>query len=206
MASKLKPAPGGVGPERLIVTAARKHFMQHGYRSVTLDDLAKEVGMSKKTFYQYFSNKEALLRAVLDNKIADLERELGELLHDQKAGFPATLSALVRCLQHHASEISPSLPRDIAKLNPAVFMQLRSRRAALISDAFSTVLRLGQQSGAIRTDLDIGLMVEMLIHLADGLITPGTLSAKGLAPKDLLQPMLSLYLEGVLTEKGRNPS
>ena len=57
-----------------IVTAARQHFFTHGFRGVTMDDLAEELGMSKKTLYAEFAGKTALLRAVLLDKFHSVKR------------------------------------------------------------------------------------------------------------------------------------
>jgi AcrR family transcriptional regulator len=51
-----------------IIDAARAHFFSHGFRSVTMDDLAVELGISKKTLYAYFPGKFDLLEAVLADK------------------------------------------------------------------------------------------------------------------------------------------
>src|SRR5438105_15828859 len=59
-----------------IVTAARRHFFAHGFRSVTMDDLAEELGMSKKTLYAFFPSKDALLRSVLLDKFRSVELDL----------------------------------------------------------------------------------------------------------------------------------
>ena len=56
--------------------AARTHFFSHGFRSVTMDDLAEELGISKKTLYAYFPGKFDLLEAVLADKFAGVEAML----------------------------------------------------------------------------------------------------------------------------------
>src|SRR5215813_6363527 len=61
-----------------IVATARRHFFAHGFRSVTMDDLADELGMSKKTLYACFPNKAALLEAVVLAKFRGIENELNE--------------------------------------------------------------------------------------------------------------------------------
>ena len=63
-----------------IVTAARAHFFAHGFRSVTMDDLAEELGMSKKTLYASFPSKTALLQAVLMDKFRNVESDLVAVL------------------------------------------------------------------------------------------------------------------------------
>jgi len=59
-----------------IVETARAHFFGHGFRSVTMEDLAEELGISKKTLYAHFAGKRQLLQAVLDDKFASLEAKL----------------------------------------------------------------------------------------------------------------------------------
>src|SRR5215472_4376949 len=62
-----------------IVDAARTHFFSHGFRSVTMNDLAEELGISKKTLYRHFPGKIDLLEAVLADKFAGVEARLKEV-------------------------------------------------------------------------------------------------------------------------------
>src|SRR6185369_9923033 len=59
-----------------IVKAARTYFMAHGFRSVTMADLAKGLGMSKKTLYVHFASKDELLEAAVQDKFCEGERDL----------------------------------------------------------------------------------------------------------------------------------
>src|SRR5882724_5109221 len=70
--------PVGSSTAQRIVARAR--FFAHGFRSVTMDDLAAELGMSKKTLYAEFSSKTALLRAVLLDKFASVEKDLDAVM------------------------------------------------------------------------------------------------------------------------------
>src|ERR1043165_3696150 len=68
-----------------IVGAARAHFFGHGFRSVTMDDLAQELGISKKTLYAHFPGKFDLLEAVLADKFADVETRLKRVTHAHRS-------------------------------------------------------------------------------------------------------------------------
>src|ERR1044071_9456049 len=78
-----------------IVDAARAHFFSHGFRSVTMDDLAAEWGISKKTLYAYFPGKFDLLEAVLADKLRSVETTLKEVTRAHPDDFPATLRKLL---------------------------------------------------------------------------------------------------------------
>src|SRR2546426_8507248 len=83
-----------------IVDAARAHFFSHGFRSVTMDDLAGELGISKKTLYAHFPGKIDLLQAVLADKFAGVEAKLKEVTSAHTQDFSATLRELLAGTQH----------------------------------------------------------------------------------------------------------
>src|SRR3569623_91684 len=87
-----------------IVAVARRHFMAHGFRGVTMDDLAAELGMSKKTFYAHFESKKALIEAVLRDKLADANADFERVVEGGK-DFPEMIHDLLASVQHHTGEI-----------------------------------------------------------------------------------------------------
>src|SRR5438876_10944376 len=90
-----------------IVDAARVHFFSHGFRRVTMDDLAEELGVSKKTLYAHFSSKIALLEAVLADKFAGVEAKLTEIARAYPHDFPTALHELLANMQRELDEIKP---------------------------------------------------------------------------------------------------
>src|SRR5206468_1519151 len=96
-----------------IVAAARHHFFTHGFRGVTMDDLAAELGMSKKTLYACFPSKIALLEAVLLAKFRGIEEEMENITSGTSADFIAGLHELLACVQRQTEEIRPPFLRDI---------------------------------------------------------------------------------------------
>src|ERR1051325_11933959 len=96
-----------------IVAAARAHFFSHGFRSVTMDDLAAELGISKKTLYAHFPRKFDLLEAVLADKFEGVETMLKQVTRAQPHDFPATLRELLAGTQRELDEIKPPFVRDM---------------------------------------------------------------------------------------------
>src|SRR6478752_4627260 len=113
-----------------IVEAARGHFFSHGFRSVTMDDLALELGISKKTLYAYFPGKFDLLEAVLADKFEGVETMLKEVTRAHPDDFPATLRDLLAGTQRELDEIKPPFVRDMRQKAPDVFKLVERRRAA----------------------------------------------------------------------------
>src|SRR3954452_16181885 len=95
-ARKPRPRSRKRDPNRQrIVDAARAHFFSHGFRSVTMDDLANELGISKKTLYAHFPGKIDMLEAVLADKFAGVESTLKEATHAHPHDFSAALHDLL---------------------------------------------------------------------------------------------------------------
>src|SRR5262245_39265398 len=113
---------------RRIVAAARRHFLAHGFRRVTMDDLAEELGMSKKTLYAHFPSKAALLEAVLLDKSRAIEAEVARITSECSSDFLAGLHQLLACLQRHAEEIRPPFLRDLQREAPELFKVVEGRR------------------------------------------------------------------------------
>src|SRR5438093_494123 len=91
----LKKARPADADSQRIVEAARAHFFSHGFRSVTMDDLAEELAMSKKTLYAHFPSKIALLEAVLADKFAGVEAKVEELGLTPKTGFASVVKVVL---------------------------------------------------------------------------------------------------------------
>src|SRR5882724_11981977 len=98
-----------------IVTAARHHFFAHGFRGVTMDDLAQELGMSKKTLYRCFPSKADVVKAVLLDKLDGVEAELAVIVSRSSRNFPTALHDVLACMQRHTEEIRPPFLRDLQR-------------------------------------------------------------------------------------------
>src|SRR5437667_10038774 len=146
-----------------IVDAARTHFFSHGFRSVTMDDLAEELGISKKTLYAHFPGKFDLLEAVLADKFAGVEAALKEVIRAHPHDFPATLHELLAGTHRELDEIKPPFVRDMRQKAPEVFKVVERRRAALLQRYFGKFFGEGQRAGMVRKDVPAKLIIEILL-------------------------------------------
>jgi len=147
-----------------IVEAARAHFFSHGFRSVTMDDLAEELGISKKTLYAHFPGKLDMLEAVVADKFASVEATLKEVTRAHPRDFPATLRDLLSGTQRELDEIKPPFVRDMRQKAPQVFKVVEQRRAALIGRYFGKLFIEGQRAGMVRKDVPARLMIELFLR------------------------------------------
>ena len=186
-----------------IVDAARAHFFSHGFRSVTMDDLAEELAISKKTLYAHFPGKIDLLEAVLADKFAGVEAKLKEVTRAHPHDFPATLQQLLAGTQHELDEIKPPFVRDMRQKAPDVFKLVERRRAALIQRYMGKFFVDGQRLGMVRKDVPAKLIIEILLAMVQSIMNPPKMEELGMMPKEGYTGILKIVLEGALTQKGR---
>src|SRR6266513_4155254 len=194
--------PGDAEAQR-IVEAARAHFFSHGFRSVTMDDLAEELAISKKTLYTHFPSKIALLEAVLADKFAGVEAKLEEIKRAYPHDFPAALHELLAGTQRELDEIKPPFVRDMRQKAPQVFKVVERRRAALIQRYFGELFIEGQRAGMVRKDVPANLIIEILLAMVQAIMNPPKMEELGMMPKEGFTGILKIVLEGALTPKGR---
>jgi AcrR family transcriptional regulator len=203
-AHKRRPRSQKRDPNRQrIVDAARVHFFSHGFRGVTMDDLAEELGISKKTLYAHFPGKFDLLEAVLADKFASVEATLKEVTRAHSRDFPAVLQALLAGTHRELDELKPPFVRDMRQKAPEVFKLVERRRAALIQRYFGKFFVEGQRAGMVRKDVPAKLIIEILLAMVQSIMNPPKMEELGMMPKEGFAGILKIVLDGALTSKGR---
>ena len=188
---------------RRVVAVARRQFLAHGFRSVSMDDLAAELGMSKKTLYVAFPSKAALLEAVLKDKFREVERDLEQVAKDQAADVEQALHQFLSCLQRHTAEIQPAFVRDIGRETPELFQLIEQKRREVIRHYFGGWFEEGKKAGVIRSDIPTHLIIEILLGAVQSIMNPPKLMELGLTVEQGYSSVIRLILEGALVPKGK---
>jgi AcrR family transcriptional regulator len=168
-----------------------------------MDDLAEELGISKKTLYRHFPRKIDLVEAVLADKFAGVEARLKEVTREPPHNFAATLHELLARTQRELDEIKPPFIRDMRQKAPQVFKIVERRRAALIERFFGRLFTEGQRTGMVREDVPAKLIIEILLAMVQAIMNPPKMEELGMMPKEGFTGILKIVLEGALTSKGR---
>jgi AcrR family transcriptional regulator len=191
------------GLHRRIVAEARRQFLAHGFRGVTMSDLAARLGMSKKTLYAVFPDKISLLNAVVLAKFQSIESDLDELVAESSAETLESLASVLTCLQKHLAEIQPPFLRDLERLAPETFELVKRRRTEVIQRYFGRLLDKGRRAGVIRRDIPPAVVMEIMLGAVQGLMTPPKLAELGLTPKNGISAIVSVIFEGLIARKAR---
>ncbi len=186
-----------------ILRQAREHFFAHGYCACTMDDLAVELGMSKKTLYVHFRSKEEIMRAVIAQLGREVRADADALLANRQLGFAEKLRGFAEGMVQRLAQLNPRTLRDLQRFAPELHDLLVEMRQKNIPYIFGCFIEEGKLAGKVRDDVDTAFAVEFFLQAMQGLIQPATLDRLGLAPRELLPRTIDLFFSGLLTPAGR---
>lgn len=196
MANYNEKAPEGT-PVRRVIDFATHEFFSKGVKSVTMDDIAHGLQMSKRTLYQLFADKEQLVIACIE-LLADGERKLAAALLENNHNVLEIVLRIIEYRIKMLEKVSPQYIIDIARYETVREYIKKSREQGILRAA--KFLRLGTEQGYFRSDVNFNLVLECIFTRADN-YTPPTIYEK-FNIHDYFINMGILHLRGCCTAKG----
>ncbi len=204
--SSAPPAPPPLKEESAtarILGTARRHLFTYGYNALTMDDLAHELGMSKKTLYLHFPGKDAIIGTIIDGIGRAMRSEMEAVLNDPKLTFVQKLHAVIDVVAPRLAQTSPAMLRELQRYAPGIHQKIDELRQKNIPYVFGRLFRAGIAEGAVRADLDPDFAAQFWLQAIRGLTHPDTLASTHLTPKQTFEKALELFTGGLLTSAGR---
>jgi AcrR family transcriptional regulator len=186
-----------------ILDAAQARFFAHGFSRVTVDELAADLGISKKTLYAHFRSKDALLGAVMERFTREIAEAMDRVMEDRSLGLPARAAGLLDVLGTRLALLDRALLEDLNRHAPLVWKRIEAFRRERIFRVFGALLTEGAAQGHFRRDLDPGLILQIYFHSIQNVLHPRTLSTLPQPPAQVFRALVSVLFEGMLTDRGR---
>lgn len=179
--------------ERLIDTVA-KLVNARGIAGFTVDDIARELGISKKTIYKHALSKDELVAAFLKASLGDNLRRTGEEVARAK-GFPAKLDAALR--SYHRFRIPTSTLEGIRSAYPDCWELIEEQRRGKLA-LVRGLVEEGMRSGELRPDIDLDVFALLLDRFSTALLEGDFLTERGLGVNEAFAAMVKILLNGLL--------
>lgn len=146
-----------------ILLKAHELFNKYGIRSVTMDEIATQIGMSKKTIYQSFANKDELVDAIIHDHITKNQlRCEGDTIEAKNAIHQVFLT--MDMVQEMHQEINPSTFNDLQKFHPSTFKKLNDFKDMYLYKIIRDNLEWGIKDGLYREDLNLDIIIKLRLH------------------------------------------
>jgi AcrR family transcriptional regulator len=176
-------------------------FMRYGIRSVSMDDIAYHLAISKKTIYQYYEDKDALVEEVLD---IELKRNYEDCENNKKHKLNSIHEFFLSMdtMKEMFKQLNPTIIHDIQKYHPKCFKKLNQHKNDFFYNIIKDNLELGVKEGLYRPEINIDVLTKF--HLETFFITtnseifPITKYNITLVSQEILEN----FLYGISTTKG----
>jgi len=184
-----------------ILGKAEELFMQYGIRSVSMDDIVNSLGMSKKTLYQYYADKDELVDAVVDSHISMIQSDCISSQKDAKDAIHEIYITMERILDEF-SNMNPMLLYDMEKFHFRSYKKFKDHKDKFLAQIIRQNIEWGVKDELYRNDVNVEVMSKfrlesMMIPFNVAVFPPGKYNLALLS-----EQIIEHFVYGLATIKG----
>jgi AcrR family transcriptional regulator len=188
-------------PQEKILKTSLELFFKYGIKRVTMDDIAKELGMSKKTIYHFYNEKDELVNQLCEMEMVGQECIFNEI--SSNANDPIHEIMLISLkMREMMQNINPIFFLDLQKFYPVAFERFQKfKRECAYKNVYDNIKK-GQQLGVYRADLDVEFTSKYRLAQIDMLMFGNYFSFEAISFTKSSELILDLFAYGICTLKG----
>lgn len=184
-----------------ILKGAEELFFKAGIKSITMNDIAGHLGMSKKTIYQFFSDKGSIVHEIAQNHI---QRDQLEICNMVKASVNVMdqIINILKCSEEIMGNINPVIFFDLQKYHPGTWALFESFKTNVVIKNLEVILNRGILEGYIRPEIDVRVLSRLRVNEIELGFDPGIFPSKDFNNGDVQSMLMEHFIYGICTAKG----
>lgn len=185
-----------------ILKGAEELFTRYGVRSISMDDIARHLAVSKKTLYQHFADKEDIVTMTCK---AHLERNNKEFdkARDSASNAIEELANLSVCLKKNMENLNPSLLFDLQKYHPKAWSVWLDHKNKTIRESVERNVKQGISEGYYRPEVNAAVIAAMRLELVQLAFDEDVFPKEKFRLTEVQMELFDHFVYGLVTEKGR---
>jgi hypothetical protein len=184
-----------------ILKKVRILYRKYGIRSVTMDDISHELGISKKTLYQYVRDKDELVHRVMEFEMAE-HRTRMVVSSDNGLNAIEQILEIGKCVAFMLKDYSPASEYDLKKYYPDLYTMFRELRRSHILKFISENLIKGKQEGIYRADVNVDIISKINVSLVDNMVDNEIITINEFLDPRFFYEYFIYHIRGIANEKG----
>ena len=176
-------------------------FRAYGIRAVTMDMLSSRLGISKRTLYEVFRDKDELLKGVME-WMSEIQRELMDKIMNESENIIEAIFKLLSIMSDHYKEMSPAFKKDMKRFYSHVLENDDLSRELPYHRQNSEILKRGMREGVFRDDIDIEITNRCLTEFSKLSQESDSVSPDTVMDEDVMRNIFINYMRGISTPKG----
>jgi len=185
-----------------ILKGAEELFMKYGVRSISMDDIARHLSVSKKTLYQHFADKEDIVTMVAKAHMQRSWTEFDEIRKSSKNAIDE-LSRISVCLKRNMEDMNPSLLFDLQKYHPKAWSAWQEYKTECIHESVSRNLKQGIEEGHFRPEINTEILSIVRMAMIEIAFDDKAFPQDKFKLSEVQMQIFDHFVNGIVTEKGR---
>jgi len=188
-------------PQEKILATSLELFYKYGIKRVTMDDIAKELGMSKKTIYQFYKEKDDLVNQLCETEMLKHEQIFEELF--QKSTDPIhEIILIANNMREMMMNINPIFFLDLQKFHPVALKRFQEFKQNCAFNHISRNIKKGIDMGVYRSDFNIAFAAQYRLAQLDMLMFGNYFSFENINFVNAHELLLDMFIYGICTDSG----
>lgn len=185
-----------------IICGSEELFMKYGFKSITMDDIARHLSISKKTIYQFFKDKDDLICIVTEAHLKEEKREIDEV-HQMANNAIEELYLISKCMRKNLSEVNTSVMYDLQKYHKKAWGKFLDFKDEVLGNAFKEVLIKGVKEGHFRQEIDVEILARLRLAQVQLGFDENVYPHEQFNFKDVQIQLFDHFVHGITTPKGQ---
>ncbi len=186
--------------EQIIEQIQEKLFVE-GFYKTTMDEVASELGMSKKTVYKFFPSKEDLVNAIAEHFMHSMRKKILTALSSDRNAIEK-LGELIKILASVSQKVSPARMEEIRRHFPSIWNKIDKFRANMMFENITRVIEQGKSEGLF-VEYPTVIIMHVLVGSIRNVVTPDFIVNNSFSIIEAAQFTFRIIIGGILTEKGK---
>ncbi|MDP2365255.1 MAG: TetR/AcrR family transcriptional regulator [Ignavibacteria bacterium] len=185
--------------DKIIEQIEDKLFIE-GFYKTTMDDVASELGMSKKTIYKFFPSKEDLVMAIAKHFMNRMKGKILPALNSDKNAIEK-LGELIKILAGVSEKISTKRMEEMKRHFPSIWNEIDSFRTKMMFENITRVINQGKDEGLF-IDYPTSIVMNMLVASIRSVVNPDFILNNNFSIIEAARTAFKILIGGIVTEKG----
>ncbi|HRH03930.1 MAG TPA: TetR/AcrR family transcriptional regulator [Bacteroidia bacterium] len=181
--------------------AAQELFYRFGIKSVTMDDIAKHLSISKKTIYSFFEDKDQIVSTLCKKDLHNRECKFTQIAEESKNAIDEIL-LMMKYMSEMFSGMNPNLFYDMQKYHPKAWKSFRTFKEEKVLKMVIENLKKGIEQGLYRKDMDIRIIAKLRVEQVEMAFNPVLFPPDKYKPVAVQMQLLDHFMHGISTLKG----
>ncbi len=188
--------------KQTLIESATNMFMKYGFKSVSMDDIARLLGISKKTIYDHVENKKDLVGKVVDCMIKDERNAVNTIVKNSDNALQE-MTTIAAYVSESLKKMKPKLTFDLKKYHPAIWKKIELQHFKFVEETIKKNLARGIKEGYYREEINPTIVSQLYLNTAKLIIDQDMVESNRIPLSEIYQEFIVYHLNGIVNSKGK---